>query len=455
MAPAPATSPAPNRDRQTATATAPPTDSVPAGLTPTRRAWLPTPWLPLAYFAGAHLALAVGLLVLAVAPATAGPHHLHPRMLALVHLLTLGWISGSILGALYIVAPLALGLPLPARWTDRVACAAYWVGVAGMVGGFWQGRFDAVGHASLLVLIPIVCVGSRVTWGLRRARLPAAVTTHVVLAFANIVAAGAFGFVLAANRVHGWFEVSPLALAAAHAHVAVIGWAAMLIVGLSYRLIPMFLPAAMPTTPHLVWSAVLLEAGALGLAWAFVSDTSPWLWIGCVVAAFGWFSQQIRGVLRHRRPRPAEMHGRDWSTWQTHAALLYAAVAVGAGLWLQRADASPAWTWVYGVTGLLGFVAQMVVGIQGRLLPMHAWYCAMRRLDGLPPGRSAHTLAEPRLTLPIFLLWLGGVPMLAAGLGWQLEGATSAGAAALTVAVMLQAAHVAVMMRRALTRLAD
>ena len=29
---------------------------------------------------------------------------------------------------------------------------------------------------------------------------------------------------------------------------------------------------------------------------------------------------------------------------------------------------------IYGTAGLLGFLAQIVVGIQGRLLPLHGWY---------------------------------------------------------------------------------
>ena len=51
--------------------------------------------------------------------------------------------------------------------------------------------------------------------------------------------------------------------------------------------------------------------------------------------------------------------------------------------------------WLYGTLGLIGFLAQIVVGIQGRLLPMHGWYRAFEAGGMQPPARSVHTLAHP------------------------------------------------------------
>jgi hypothetical protein len=72
--------------------------------------------------------------------------------------------------------------------------------------------------------------------------------------------------------------------------------------------------------------------------------------------------------------------------------------------------------WVYGVAGLIGFVAQIVVGIQGRLVPLYSYYRAMAALGGVPPARAANDLPTPRFAYPIFLLWTIGVPWLAWGL---------------------------------------
>lgn len=417
-------------------------------LTPARRAMLPAAVLPLVYFAGAHAALLVGLGVLVATPDVAGAFHYHPRMIALTHVVTLGWVTASILGALYIVGPLALGVPMPAGRADAAVAVAYWAGAAGMIGGFWRGQYALVGVSALLVLVALAWVGGRVGRGLVHARVPWPVTVHIALAFANILGAGGLGIYMAVTRGGGGV-VSPLAMAAAHAHLATVGWAVMMIVGVAYRLVPMFLPAAMPTGTSLVWSAVLLEAGALGSAWGLATGGNT-TWAGaCVAAGFVCFSLQIRGTLRERRPRPAAMQGRDWSTWQTHVALLCLPVAIGLGLWVSWQALPTTWTWVYGVVGLIGFVSQMVVGIQGRLLPMHAWYVAMARLEGRQPGRSVPELYEASFARAIFLLWLAGVPALAAGLALQAAALISAGALALSLALIVQAAYGVRMVTRA------
>ena len=232
---------------------------------------------------------------------------------------------------------------------------------------------------------------------------------HLALAFVNIILAGVAGALMAATRLAGHLPWSPLALALAHGHLAVLGWATMMIFGMGYRLIPMFLPAAMPSGPGLGISAVLLELGTLGLAASLVAGWSPGpsglLVLGACAAFFWW----IRRTLRDRRPRPIELPRHDWSTWHTHLAVVYLVVASVLGCWLAFGEPPIAVTWAYGAAGILGFVAQMVSGIQGRLMPLFAWYRALERGDGDLPGQSVHRLIAPPLALSVFRRLAGGV----------------------------------------------
>lgn len=415
----------------------------------TRRAFLPSPSLPLVYFAGAHACLAAALAALVVDPALPGTFVYHPRALALVHLVTLGWISGSILGALYVVSPLAFGVPLRAGPLDAFMCGCYWSGTAGMVGGFWAGRYDVIGAASPFVIAPLCAIGLRVIAGLRRARLPAGISLHVVLAFANIAGAGIAGVLLAVNRLTGGLPWSPVSLAAAHAHLALLGWAMMMIFGVAYRLIPMFVPAGMPSGPRLAVSAVLLEIGTIGLAAALARGTSPLPWLAFVVGALFAFFQVVRGIVRDKRPRPPDLPPRDWSTWHTHLALAYLFVATVLGAVVATSAPSPALIWSYGATGLLGFIVQMVIGIGGRLLPMYAWYRAVDRSDGELPAISVHRLIVPQLSLAVLLCWLAGLPLFTAGLMRGTLALIAGGAAAMLIGTTVNAVHVWALTRRA------
>jgi hypothetical protein len=371
------------------------------------------------YFGWAHVGLALAFAALVIDPALPGGYFLHPRMVAIVHLVTIGWISGSILGAFYIVAPLALGVPLQVGRADWLACAAFSAGTAGMVAQFWIGRYDMVAWSGALVLSAVLWLASRAALGLRRATAPWTVLLHVMLAFVNMMAAGLFGIAIGLDRAYGLFEFPPIPAAFAHAHLAAIGWPMMMVVGLAYRLVPMFLPAKMPTGRGLAASAVLLELGiVVTVATLFMG--SAWLPAGAALIAAGLasFVKEMRAAVRHKLPRPPALPKRDWSTWQTHVAIAWLFVTAGLGivLTLPSSDARIGMAWLYGVAGLIGFISQVVVGIQGRLVPMYAYYRAMAALGGKPPTRAANQLPTATFARPIFLLWTIGVPWLAWGL---------------------------------------
>jgi hypothetical protein len=385
-----------------------------------RRALLPASGIPILYFGFAHICLATALAVLVVRPDLPGGFFHHPRMIAVVHLVTLGWISGSILGAFYVVAPLALRLPLRPGWRDRAAFGSFAAGVMGMVAHFWIGEYSGMAWSAVLVATAVLHVAVRAWLGLARAPVPWAVKLHVALAFANMILASMFGMLIGVNRMYGWLPWSPMSAAFAHAHLAAVGWAVMMVVGLSYRLIPMIVPAEMPKGRTMATSAVLLELGTIGLAVALLTRPG-WSPVAALVIVVGIasFVGQVRKIVGRKLPPPAALPRPDWATWQTHIAFVWFLVAASTGLFLTLPIAQP-WMiglgWVYGTAGLIGFLAQIVVGIQGRLLPLYGWYRMMERGNMQPPTRSAHTLASHRLAKAILVSWTLGVPLLVAGL---------------------------------------
>jgi hypothetical protein len=323
-----------------------------------------------------------------------------------------------------------------------------------MIGGFWTGRYAVVGGGSVGVLVSLAAIGWRLTRALLgpKRRAPFGATLHLELAFANVLAAGAVGLLIAFVRATGRLAWLPTSLAAAHAHVAVLGWATMMIFGVGYRLIPMFVPAALPEGSRLALSAVLLEAGTIGVAAALVFGWSPLLPACLVLAAFAAFFANVRSIVAQRRPRPADLPRHDWSTWQTHLAMAYLFVAAALGLRVAAGEARAGLILTYGMAGLLGFVAQMVLGIGGRLYPLFAWYRAVEGRDGALPQQSVHRLIEPRLANAVFVLWTVGLPILMWGAMAGHRAAVAGGALTLLAGTSANAAHIARLLRKAGTQ---
>lgn len=91
----------------------------------------------LLYLATAHLALGVASMMAGLWPQAVAGFFYHSWMVGVVHLVTIGWITFSIFGAMFLVAPLALRTPMPALTSDCITYAAALIGLVGMVGHFW------------------------------------------------------------------------------------------------------------------------------------------------------------------------------------------------------------------------------------------------------------------------------------------------------------------------------
>jgi len=419
-------------------------------------AFLPSRRLPLLYLGFAHVSLALAFAVAAIAPARVSGFFYQPRTFAFVHLVTLGWISASILGSLYIVAPLALRLSLPASRLDYAAFASFSVGTLGMASHFWIDRPVGMLWAAPLPFLAFLRVAIRIFRGLPKAPLPRAVAVHVVLAFANVLLAAALGFFLGLNKVASLLPVPPFAGVVAHAHLAAVGFAAMMVMGAGYRLIPMFLPAAMPSGGSSYASAALTEVGLVGLvAGALTTGRISVVAAALVAAGLLAFLSRVGWMLFHRRPAPRELRRPDWGMAQVGLSFVCLVGAIGIGCVLAVAEGSEAslqWAKVYGVLGLVGFLAQIVVGVESRLLPMVAWLWSFAEGGHKDLPLSLHETPSRPIEAARFGLWTIGVPLLAWGAFHESERATSAAGALLLVATLANAANLVVMLRRSAQR---
>jgi len=417
------------------------------------RAQLPPRLLPVLYFGVAHMALALAFAAVALDPRGVSGFFYHPRMLGVVHLVTLGWITGSILGSLYIVGPIALRVRFPATWIDYCAFALVLVGIVGMVAHFWLNESGGMAWSAATVGAGIMVAGMAVVRRLCGATLPRAVSAHIVLAFVNVVGAATMGVLIGFDKVYHFLPEFVLANVFAHAHLAAIGWASMMVVGVGYRLLPMILPAGMPKGPRLWISAILLQAGVSGLfVTLLLRGRFAWLFALTIVAGFAAFLSQVTWMLRHPRPRPPGLRTPDPAVLHAAASLVSLAIASALGLWLTIAEPSSATlrtAMAYGVFGLIGFLAQMVVGMEGRVLPIFAWYWAYANTGYKGPVPSQHDLAWRGGQQIVFVLSLFGVPVLAGGLAFDAVPFVRAAARALFAAALLDTLNVARILRHA------
>lgn len=207
-------------------------------------ALLPPTRLPLWYFGLAHLSLILALAVVMVDPRGVSGFFYHPRILGVVHLITLGWITASILGAIRIVAPLVLGVAIPVTRGDYWALSFVAIGMSGMVSHFWLESYGGMAWSAGMVVLGLVHAVVRLVRSLRAAPIDRPIAMHLRFACLNLLVAGSLGVLIAIDKVTDVIPGTALANVYVHAHLAAVGWASMIVVGIGYRLLPMVLPSA-------------------------------------------------------------------------------------------------------------------------------------------------------------------------------------------------------------------
>jgi hypothetical protein len=225
----------------------------------------------------------------------------------------------------------------------------------------------------------------------------------------------------------------------AHAHLAAIGWATMMVVGIGYRLLPMTFPSKMPPDRSMYVSAVLLELGVLGLFVTLLVNSPLAVAFGLlIVAGLAAFATRVGWMRRHSVSRPVGASRIDFGLLHAAAAAASLGVAVTIGVALLLWPSSPRMLHAaaaYGVLGLVGFLAQMVVAMETRLLPMVTWFWAYAGsgYQMVPP--SPHAMRDRWLQTVAFAGWTIGVPALAAGMALESAVLVATGAWSLVAAV--------------------
>ncbi len=402
------------------------------------------PVIPLAarHFGAALFYLFAGAVGLVwVAPDISIGAYSSPHVAGVTHLFTLGWISTTILGALCQLLPVALGTPLR---SVRAAEVTLWTFVPG-VGLFATGLATGttlLHHAGILlisigVVVAVVNIGATLHRAKRRDVTWAAVALAMVFLFSTLV----LGVVLLHNLHTGMLAAARFRVLAAHLHIALVGWALMMIAGVSHRLLPMFLLSHKADTrwtkPSLIFLAVGVSMLAIGVASGL--DVLSWISVLLIESGIACFLWQVRCFYVARVKKkidPGLKFAGTGLVYLTASALLGPFVLVGGPTHGRIAVA-------YVTLGLLGGIVMYIVGLFYKIVPLLAWttrYGARMGREKLPGVTEMYSQRVAHVQLISMSL---AVTLLVAGIAAASSHVARCGAVLFLGGVLLFASQIA------------
>lgn len=390
---------------------------------------------------GEHFAAALAFLLLGaaglvwVAPELAGGAYLSPHVAGVTHLFTLGWLTLTIFGATYQLIPVALGAPVWSERLGHISFACTVPGIALFALGVMRNSITLHHTGIALLAIGIILLITNVAGSLPRAHRRDVTWAAMGIAVAFLALTLVLGVVLLHNVVTGALGTARQRILATHLHVALLGWVFVMIVGMSHRLLPMFLVAHGADTRWTRRALTCLVPGVLVLGTGLAGAIGPVAWVGALLveAAMACYLIQARGFFRSRIRRHLDAGLRHAAT----ALLAFGGAALLAPAVLALGPSHLRLDTLYIALGVLGAFSLYVVGLFYKIVPFLAWITRYRHQMGRGRVPTVAQLYSTRVAHLDLAFYVAGLLTLLAGIAIGQAWVVRAGAVGLLLAIAL------------------
>jgi hypothetical protein len=380
----------------------------------------------LAYFATAFTALVAAEALVVGGVAYPAAPLFAPGSLVTVHLVTIGWLSLLMLGALHQFLPVIAARPLASDRAALIALVLIGVGLLAMIAGFAALGGDGA-PVSLLpfggtaVLAGFLCAIANFAVTLRGVR-PLPLPARFVMAALGFLVATAllgigFGAGFALPAPPQWLGALAAQGLPLHLLAGIGGWFALTAIGVGYKLLPMFMLAEEDRGRA---GAGVLWLVALGTALAWVAGLvsiltqSRWQFAVAAgeiaaVAGFALYLWDMRRLYRSRHRRQLELN-----SVTAAASLVVLGFALLGAVAMRLAPHGTDWAGAVMLLALVGWLSLLALGQLYKIVPFLTWLERYAPRLGRGPVPRVQDLVNEARAWPWFALFLLGALIAAA-----------------------------------------
>lgn len=369
--------------------------------------------LPARFMSLGVVALLLSALVAPWAIDDFGGGFYQSRVLAFVHLNTIGVIASILMGASYQLLSVVLQRELLGVRLARISFWFHLVGVTLFVSGLWQSWRPGIALGAALLFTGLLLYVAVVSVTIWFATVRSIVVWHIVAGMVGLVGGVSLGFLLALNKGAGFLGGHTLQLLATHALLMVVGWVLMMFNGVAYQLVGMFTLAEDQMRDRLrqgvllltvvgVWSLALIIA--LGAGYTVASVAALVLLGGQLL-----FAYQMALVYRKRRRRAIDVH----MPFAIVAiiCIMLALVLMCGGLLAGVPPSDMHWI-VVGWLAIFGFAITAIQGFLYKISTFLVWLYSYAPLAGKVRTPRLEELYSSRLAFAGWLIWSAGMALV-------------------------------------------
>ena len=385
----------------------------------------------LPFYMYAALSFLAATILLFISTTAFTQHYFHPQILAVTHLMALGWGTMIILGASHQLVPVLIEAKL---YSNKLAFASFVlaaIGIPLLVYGFyffnlgWPSKWGAILINAALVAYMVNLAVSMAASKNENVHAFFVFTAALWLLLTTIV-----GLLLVFNFSENILPKDSLHYLPLHAHLGIIGWFLLLVIGVGSRLIPMFLISKYSNT-KLLWVIYSLVNGALILfVIIFLYFTNATLYlipVAAVLSGIALFIYYCYNAFKQRIRKKADeqMKISLLSVCMMALPVIVLFIIVGC---IMAGNVNPQLVTMYGFIIFFGWLTAIILGMTFKTLPFIVWNKEYHLKAGLGKTPNPKDLFSSRVFNAMGIFYLLGFFGFVAGLyfanDWVLKVAT-------------------------------
>ncbi|WP_051302337.1 hypothetical protein [Sedimenticola selenatireducens] len=342
-----------------------------------------------------------------------------PMTLGLTHMLTLGMLAMVMCGALLQMLPVLAGSPVPKVVAVGSIChLMITLGTVMLVFAFLSG--SAIGDAVALGMLGggIILFFVAVMIALWRVKSVSATVVAIRLAVVSLLITLLLGLLLGSG-ILGTMGFGDIAsLVDVHLGWGIFGWIGLLLIGISYQVVPMFqvtpeYPSRLRRllAPALFIGMLIWTALVLGEIFGALNEIVPRIWMFFLLSGFVIYAVVTVRLQLQRKRRIPDITMMFWRTGMLFVpvcALVWVAGNLSPGI-----GYNPHYNLLLGVSLLLGVGVSVINGMLYKIVPFLSWFHLQNRQMGLmcmtvkvPNMKEFISDKAARLQFRLFLLAL-------------------------------------------------
>ena len=303
-------------------------------------------------------------------------HYFQPRTLAITHTMALGCGTMIILGASHQLVPVLIESKLYSNFLAYVSFVLAAVGIPLLVCSFFHFQLNSVAEAGAVSInAAIICYVVNLAVSISKSKKENVHAVFVFTASLWLLVTTLIGLLLLFNFTRTILPKDSLHYLSLHAHIGIIGWFLLLVIGVGSRLIPMFLISKYDN-PKKLWLIYFLLNGALisfiVLFFSGVDNVVFIIPLACTLLALLFFAEFCYKAYKQRIRKQVDEQVRI-SMLSVAMMLLPMVLLFLVIILIVFSIANTRLVLAYGFSIFFGWLTAIILGMTFKTLPFIIW----------------------------------------------------------------------------------